>query len=305
MSNFDWVEICNDAFDSLDSLIGSEQNDMDILLTVLLPFANELIPKDPKNNKFDNIIINNILPFNCFNMGKLDKNKTLASISSFPNSTCKVSDIIESIQSTLKNIICDDEIRYDMFAKEYCSSFCDLDHGIWGTQIYIMNMYISQLVLEKMFSVKSGLGKSICTLIWNVSKDSYSSKLVGNYSAISGDVAKAIFSHNIYPRSFENINYLKGKKWEVNINSEPCCYFAMFVDALQVWGRKKYNHAFLDYFEIYEADSYNIDIRNKKLNISISCDTHNINSVVKKFVNSLDEYLVDASSLISIFIEGN
>lgn len=304
VSGFNWGRICNEAFDNLDSLIGSEQNDIDLLLTVLLSFAMQIMPGDPQNNAFDKFIIDKVLKCTIFENNALDKDVAIDYIKSLPDSTCKAFNIIDSIQSALKNIVCNDEICYDTFAKGYYTDYCELDHGIWGAQIYILNMCISQTVLEKMFSNKNDLGKSICTLIWNVSKDKFSSKLVENYSTISRDVAKAIFTHNIYPRNFEKIDQLKNNKWMVNINSEPCCYFAMLVDALQLWQRRKYNSAIIDPELLFEADSYNIMIKNKKLCISFKCPTYNIESLYNKIVRSFDEYLSDASSVFTISIEG-
>ncbi len=78
------------------------------------------------------------------------------------------------------------------------------------------------------------------------------------------------------------------------------CFFALFVDVLQKWDRKQYFSPKLDYRSFYEADSFDIQIVDKKLKISLHCHSRDINAVDLKFRKLLDSYLSCASELIDL-----
>lgn len=141
----------------------------------------------------------------------------------------------------------------------------------------------------------------IGSFIWPVYFGEYKKKMIDNYSTISVDIAKSIFSHNIYT-DYYNGNF-NNTVWNIDFNTEPCVYFSLLVDSLQVWDRKKYANAKIDYSIFFEADSYNIEIKNKKLIISFRCESNHSKRLYKKFKESLGSYLSNSASLLDISFE--
>lgn len=278
--------------DKIKGLILEDQNTNSILLDIIQKVGISILPQmvdDLPKLKIDSDGV--LTP--CFLSKYLDNFKNTA----FEN----INTLVNSVQRFYSSLFTDEaSSNIKDFILKYRNKYFPLDHGIMGFFIYLLNQLKAHSVLKRIFT--TGVGKEFSTLIWNVSFYKYEDKLINNYTNVTSEVAKSIFAHNIYPEYVTEVS--SECKWKISIDKEPCCYFAMLVDALQVWGRRKYSNASVDYWAIYEADSYNVEVRNKKLNISIGCETYDISGVVGKFISSLDEYLIDASSLISIFIEG-
>jgi len=278
-----------DIIKKINCLIENEQIEENTLIEIICKIAYVLLPDFSVEFTDKQLFCNNF------------------DIESFINSIdkCKESDFIsnifKSLETFLKSFVDSDNCTKNIVLN-YRNDFFPLDHGIFGAYIYILSEYISYKVLISTFSNKNVIAKAASTLIWPVSFENYQKKLIENYNTISSDIAKSIFAHNIYSKCFNNI--FKEANWEININSEPCCYFAMLVDALQVWDRRKYNHVAIDYNIFFEADSFNITVHNKKLCISMRCHSKNIKKSYDKFMKSFDEYLSDASTLLSISFDG-
>lgn len=280
--------------EEMQNLILDDQNTNSILLDIICMIGNSLLP--PKKNDLPETKtdINGVL--------------TLNSLSEYLKNfeeTKNVDKLVTSVERFYSSLFSDNKAHpIEDFISNYRNKSFPLDHGIMGFFIYLLTQLKAHRVLKRVFTVDAdeNTEKKFSTLLWNVSFDRYEDKLIKNYTDVTSEVAKSIFAHNIYPEYVKEVS--SECKWKISIDKEPCCYFAMLVDALQVWGRRKYSNASVDNWAIYAADSYNVEVRNKKLNISIGCETNDISGVVRKFISSLDEYLIDASSLVSIYIEG-
>lgn len=282
---------CSDIKKQIDKIINSNQNITNILIDIICKIGKALFPDSDDD-----------IPEISFSTDEFKWENFVTIYENLKNDKF-LSEIISSLNVFLDTIIKSGSgDSLDRFVKIYRNKFFPLDHGIVGLYVYLLSKWKSYKVLERVFAADEDVIKKVGRLIWNVSCDNYENKLINNYKFVSSDVAKSIMAHNIYSNSFADS--FPDCKWKIDLDSEPCCYFSMLVDALQVWGRRKYNHASIDYDILYMADSYNVDIRNKKLNISIRCETKNIDSVLNKFFNNLDEYLADASLLTTISLEG-
>lgn len=286
----DKERFCNYIKKQIDDIINSNQQVNNVLINIICIIGKALFP-----NSEDDI------PEISFSANEFKWDNFISSFKNIKNDSF-FSEIFTSLNGFLKPIMKSGSSDFvDGFVKTYHNKYFPLDHGITGLYVYLLSEWKSYKVLERVFAASDDVFKKVGRLIWNVSCDNYKDKLINNYKFVSSDVAKSIMAHNIYSTSFAAS--FPNSIWKIDLDSEPCCYFSMLVDALQIWGRKKYNHTSIDYDTLYMADSYNVDIRNKKLNISIRCDTKNIDRVLDKFFNDLDEYLADASSLTKISLE--
>ncbi|MBQ7672982.1 MAG: hypothetical protein IJT36_00390 [Alphaproteobacteria bacterium] len=205
-----------------------------------------------------------------------------------------ISDVVEKFSNHL--------MTSDFLASNYMNeNFC-LDHGIWSCYVYIISEIVSYTNIYRLFSNSCKDEKTFNTaipfLVWPISQ-SYEIKLKNKYKLISKETAKSIFVHNIYG-NFVNEIPEKESKWNIDLNSEPCVYFALLVDALQKWDRKQYVSPITNYRTLYKADSFNIEIVNKKLRISMHCNAKDIDDLNFRFRKDLDTYLKDASDLIEL-----
>ena len=270
-------------------LIENEQIEENTLIEIICKIARVILPDFSNGFTDEQLCCNNF------------------DIKSFVNSFDRykendfISNILKSLETFLKSFVASDNCIKNIILN-YRNDFFPLDHGIFGAYIYILSEYISYNVLINTFSSNKTIAKVVSTLIWPVSFENYQKKLIENYNTISSDIAKSIFAHNIYSKYFNKV--FQDANWKININSEPCCYFAMLVDALQVWDRRKYNHVSIDYNIFFESDSFNISVHDKKLCISMRCHSKNIEKSYNKFIKSFDEYLSDASALLSISFDG-
>lgn len=273
----------------INHLIENEQIEENTLIEIICKIARVILPDFSNGFTDEQLCCNNF------------------DIKSFVNSFDRykendfISNILKSLETFLKSFVASDNCIKNIILN-YRNDFFPLDHGIFGAYIYILSEYISYNVLINTFSSNKTIAKVVSTLIWPVSFENYQKKLIENYNTISSDIAKSIFAHNIYSKYFNKV--FQDANWKININSEPCCYFAMLVDALQVWDRRKYNHVSIDYNIFFESDSFNISVHDKKLCISMRCHSKNIEKSYNKFIKSFDEYLSDASALLSISFDG-
>ena len=219
---------------------------------------------------------------------------------------------MDSIDEVVKKIS-SGNLSADDLCKEYMNKFVALDHGIWGGYVYLISEIITFNSINKLFSNSNpdivNMASAIPYFIWPISRsypNSYEIKLKSNYELIFKETAKAIFVHNIYSDYITEIpsirkrSYSISNLWNIDLNTEPCVFFALLVDALQKWDRKQYFSPKLDYRSLYEADSYDIQIVNKKLYISMHCHSRDINAINSKFCEALDSYLSCASELIEL-----
>lgn len=218
-------------------------------------------------------------------------------------------EIVHSIDEVVTKIS-SDKLTAESLCQEYMNRNVALDHGIWGGYVYLISELITYYSIDTLFnsSEKISLASAIPYFIWPICPNAYEIKLKNKYDLISKETAKAIFVHNIYGDYIREIPSIRKETtnidmvWKIDLNTEPCVYFALLVDALQKWDRRKYFSPKLGLSSLYEADTYDIQIVDKKLLISLRCHSRDINSINYNFREVFDSYLICASELIELSI---
>ena len=157
-------------------------------------------------------------------------------------------------------------------------------------------------MIKKLFSKTSK--NFISTLCWNVDSTKYENKLINDYDYIVYAVFKSVFCHNLYPDIIKETFQSNNKDWKYDFYKEPSTYFAMLVDALQVWNRDKYyKHSQLTWWPSFSSDDYDIVIEKNKIVLNIKGYGDNLGNNKKKFIDDNMAYLKDFSSLVAVNIK--
>lgn len=176
-----------------------------------------------------------------------------------------------------------------------------IDHGLMGSIIVLYSQLLAHCyvpVIEKEGGAPTDTAASfLAPLFWSINTKNYLKKLISNYTIVFSRVFSAILCHNIYP---DQINWGKNN-WVFSLRDDPCEYYAMFIDALQLWRRDKYHHQNLNLSPLYSMDSYDIKAGSRIISISVNSYTKKIPDLSNKLMN-YDNYLSQFSSLVKISI---
>jgi len=219
------------------------------------------------------------------------------------------------IDSAMKNKRIEDEyeeIQGNMLEKKYVSiedlitkyvNFTKYDHGICSSVIYLYINSVSAFFAEKINNNETDkFTKMLIPLFWAINPKLLPQKLLTNYKHIHEEVFHAIFCHNIYAETANEIFKLnKEKIWTTKIDKEAFLYFCMLCDSLQHWEREKYyDPRRIDYTPLFAMDLYNISIKNDKITITTVADPNNYENILKEF--KYDDFLEDCSKYLSLEI---
>lgn len=172
------------------------------------------------------------------------------------------------------------------------------DHGIFGCvfTVAIADFY------QKLYTKVNKGGKSqlypfkqIMNIALGVDYDINVSNIVYFFENTIVEALYGIMVHNIYP------SQLKNKQFRTSLEPNPFAYFATLMDSLQFWNRdSRINQAEYDIPYATYSKSLNIEIRDNKIRITESDRRLDINQIVKKRRDSLNDYLDNASSYIEL-----
>lgn len=110
----------------------------------------------------------------------------------------------------------------------------------------------------------------------------------------------SILIHNIYSSYWKNL--MPNQNGKHDLLKNPFVYFCLFCDNLQIWDRPyRVNQGKMELFAP-SLSSRDISIILTKNKICIQCETLEAERIVSNFHDSVDEYLKDASKLISLSI---
>jgi hypothetical protein len=115
---------------------------------------------------------------------------------------------------------------------------------------------------------------------------------------ILAEVGYAIFVHNIYPKYMRSSGLIDTKQ---SLSKNPFVFLCLLADSLQPWNRAYSINQAVSVLP-YATYGNTFDMRIEKNKIKISERSHDMNVGIrlKSFMDSLDEYLINASSLIEL-----
>lgn len=177
-----------------------------------------------------------------------------------------------------------------------------IDHGLMGSIIALYSQLISHCFVPE---IKKKDGKYVnetaaflCPLFWSIDTKNYYKKLISNYANVFSRVFSSIMCHNIYP---EQIDWTPSDGWKFNLRENPCEYYGMLIDALQLWRRDRYHHQNISFVPLYSMDSYDIKAGGKTISISVNSYTNRIGRLHED-LTGYDSYLTYFSSLVKLSI---
>lgn len=181
--------------------------------------------------------------------------------------------------------------NFDIFKLiKYCKKDTNrLDHGISSTFLLIETYFIFSALQNNIASCNS--------------MKFFSVDLISKEIFFNG--CYAIFVHNVYAKTFNRIWSEKekiDKQVKHNIITNPFVYFCLFCDNMQIWDRPLIISQGLSQIRkptISSSEMF-ISVENNKINVK--CISKDISDILTNYRDSLDEYLSNASKLISLEI---
>lgn len=176
----------------------------------------------------------------------------------------------------------------------YSPSYAYIDHGICSAAI-LANVLASYSVIGDNCTSDGSLETFSFPFFADETKQAIASEIlrVENTSLFS------ILIHNVYVSAYSEQT---GNRYLQDIQKDAFSYFSSLCDNLQYWNRNhQHNPAIHDTPYSYYAGDCDMKIRNNK--IIITCKTPNLLSTVNARKNSLEEYMLDANTLIILKVE--
>lgn len=175
----------------------------------------------------------------------------------------------------------DSKVPFEKFFT-YRTPYSMFDHGVMASVVVRYYLY-SKDIREKYLKEKG--------------KINFSCKNVNTPQLVLDEMIYAILVHNIYSNVYSQCC---DKQPIHSLLINPFSYFAMFCDNLQVWDREvRINHGLIDWdgYTLYGED---ISMVCEQQKIRILCKTDNIIKSFYKLKNDMDDYLLNASEIISL-----
>lgn len=172
----------------------------------------------------------------------------------------------------------------------YQPPYTTQDHGVVSTCIAIDIYHIYDRLSKGIPEVK-------------IAKYAFPITLEGEYryhfeKELYVDAIFSIWLHNVWVKS-ENMS--EGIRYKQRIDINPFSYFSAFCDNCQMWNRRKLvNQGYYERSdEGYAANQFDIQIEESNM-LRIICETTNIKSLLAKRIETLNDYLENASELIKV-----
>lgn len=263
-----------------------------------------VLKKVEKNNKKKEVSLETIKLAPVQNPSMLNTFKTIEQFSSYQgysNSKNEIDCIIYA-RNKIANKIPGSSIEELFRSYRNKRAETTIDHGLMGSIVLLYSQMLAHCYVPKI-TKKDGYYEDKATaflspLFWSVDTKTYYKKLISNYTTIFSRVFSSILCHNIYPN---HIDWTANFNWRFNFREDPCEFYGMFIDALQVWRRGKYHYQSIDYAPLYSMDSYDIKVSPKVISISVNSYIRNISQLKNKLMGC-DEYLSHFSDMVRLSI---
>ena len=177
-----------------------------------------------------------------------------------------------------------------------------IDHGLMGSVILLYSQMLAHCFIPEIKTengkYKNSAAAFLSPLFWSIDTKNYYKKLISNYTVVFSRAFSSVLCHNIYP---DYLDWVSDRKWRFNLREDPCEYYGMFIDALQLWRRDKYHHHYISFIPLYSMDSYDIKAGSKTIALSVHGYTKDIKTLNDRLMG-YDGYLQNFSSLVKLSI---